>query len=708
MAEQYWVGDFFVDLTRNQITQKAESQTIPPKALAVLTYLARNANKVISHDELLSEVWSDTVVTPNTLQRSIAQLRKALGDNGDVYIKTHAKKGYSLECDVRWHDKSDITEDFASKEHTVTPLDSESTKTVKSSRPVVSLISIFTAIVVFSVIGFSSFNHQQAPMLSFGELRAVTSTDNGEHASIYSPDGQYVVFHRYSTEGCINNIWAKNTKTQKEIQLTTDFDAYGRHSFSKDGKQLVFIRTVDCSEPVNQKKCYQLMSLDFHKALKSPQPMSLLLECKNSEIKYPQWLNNNDVALLQKHTDHWQLISYSIDEDKSDIVYSVDGGNIIYFDYSVAEDLIALTSVHNDGKYYIETLKPNGELVSSHPIKYPDEIPGFRFIRPNFSSIDNQLIFSTGRQLFTLSTDGKITNISLPLDEPMGTPVFHPNGKQMLVVKGHYDSDIIALPLSKIVQGQKVQKEQHKTHTILQRSILAEDNAIYQPNGKLLAFKSERSGDDQIWIASGQETRQLTNFPMDTYINGVDWADDGKSLLINSNRELKKVLLDGSVKIFNLKHPVNTLFQWDSINQTALANVIVNGIIKFAEINLTDSKIRIINDKRVKWALKTEDEQIIYTDHMDRFWRPGAIEDQLIGELQDQGSRMQFVLKNKIIYGINENFELWSYSLNENEFEVIGKMPRTIDNLTDVTKTQILATLRITSRKEVAELFLRE
>ena len=75
--------------------------------LLLAIILAKNANKVVSHDELLSEVWPDTVVTPNTLQRSIAQLRKALGESNLSYIKTHAKQGYSLEVEVRWQDKID-------------------------------------------------------------------------------------------------------------------------------------------------------------------------------------------------------------------------------------------------------------------------------------------------------------------------------------------------------------------------------------------------------------------------------------------------------------------------------------------------------------------------------------------------------------------------------------------------------------------------
>ena len=109
MTVKYWVGDFFVDLSRNQVTQKEQSQTIAPKALAVLTYLAEHQGKVVSYDELFDKVWPDTVVTPNTLQRSIAQLRKVLGENTQYqsYIKTHTKQGYSLECEDRCQDQID-------------------------------------------------------------------------------------------------------------------------------------------------------------------------------------------------------------------------------------------------------------------------------------------------------------------------------------------------------------------------------------------------------------------------------------------------------------------------------------------------------------------------------------------------------------------------------------------------------------------------
>jgi len=733
MTAQYWVGDFFVDLTRNQITLKTQAQTMPPKALAVLTCLAKNAKQVVSHDELLSEVWPDTVVTPNTLQRSIAQLRKVLSqDSQQPFIKTHAKQGYSLECEIQWQEKidavplseqaislktdtamttdADTTESEAGRGYNTAQTHTQSTGPTKKPRPAFSLIAILAGIVCLGMVGFNYLTPTHPLKLSIGELRLLTSTDNKELASVYTPDGQYVVFHRYSEEFCLNNIWAKNTHTQEETQLTKNLSSYGSHSFSKDGKELVFIESGDCNEPITQKKCYRLMSLDFQKALEAPQSPSVFMECKNSKIVRPKWLNNNNIALMQEFSDRWKLTSYSIENNKSTVIYEPEDGNLIYFDYSVKDDLIALTSIHNDDQLYIEILKPDGQVLSSHQIKYPDEIPSFKLIYPNFTPQDGQLIFSTGRQLFTLSYEGEVSNISLPLDEPIGSPIFHPDAKRMLVIKGHYDSDIAAMPLAQITapQTEQNQTSQSDHYTVFERSIQGEDSALFQPNGELIAFKSERSGDDQLWVSNGNDSQQLTHFPIDTRLYGMDWAADGKSILVNANKKLVRVFLDSSHQAVSFPHPVEQLFQWNSEDNTALLTTRIKGVLKFVEFNLNNSAFSVITDKKVNWALKSEDGRLIYTDHLDRFWQPGPAEDQLIELLDSQGSNKRFVIKHNVVYGINETFQLWSYDLNKGVFETLGNIPNTVDYLSGISQSNILMTVRITAKKEVAELVLTD
>jgi hypothetical protein len=46
--------------------------------------------------------------------------------------------------------------------------------------------------------------------------------------------------------------------------------------------------------------------LDVEKALREPQSPSLLMECKNSRIAKPTWLNNNNIAFFQKFSNRWK------------------------------------------------------------------------------------------------------------------------------------------------------------------------------------------------------------------------------------------------------------------------------------------------------------------------------------------------------------------------------------------------------------------
>jgi DNA-binding winged helix-turn-helix (wHTH) protein len=724
MTAQYWVGDYFVDLTRNQITQKTDSQIIPPKALAVLTHLAKNANKVVSHDELLAEVWPDTIVTPNTLQRSIAQLRKALGEDGlQSYIKTHSKQGYSLEVEVRWQPMDDSatahSDQGIAADHSDINSDTHSelapTSRPESSKFGLTLAAVIAGVIILAIVGVSYLTKPKpASQLTFDRLSSLTATDDKEFDASYTPDGKYIVFHRYLDKQCGNKLWAKNVDTKKEIQLTKEWGTYGNHSFSKDGEKLVFLATEACDKPVTQKDCYDLVSLDFEKALESPQQPSLILQCKNSVVKKPIWLNNNDIVLLQRKSKRWKLITYSISENKSTNLYDRNDGNLVDFAYSLKDDLIAVIRIDNDDVHYIEMLKPDGRILSSHRIERPQEIPKHRPIYPSFDPLNEQLIFSTGRQLFTLSYEGKVAKIDLPFADRMGGPAFHPNGKSLLMIKGPYDSDIVLLrrhelfEKNSIKQTKHTQLEQARSHPSFERSNLGDDNAIFQPDGELIAFWSERSGGQQLWISDRNGSEQLTQFPIDTYINGTDWAADGKSLLVNASNGLTQVFLDSSQKAFPLKHPVIKLFQWDSENNSALLLVRINGILKLVEADFNNSEIYELSDKIILWALKSEDGQLIYKDHLGQFWQPGPAEAQRIERLDRQGGAKSFVIKNNVIYAINSKNQLWSYDLNKEAFEVLGEVGEDVDYLTDINQTELLMTIQVSAKKEVVELSVSE
>src|SRR6266700_3096159 len=89
------------------LVKAGEVLPVEPKTFRVLLFLLRNPQKLISKEELLNAVWGDAAVTESSLTRTIAQLRRLLGDEirNPRYIETVAKVGY------RFLSKVEISED---------------------------------------------------------------------------------------------------------------------------------------------------------------------------------------------------------------------------------------------------------------------------------------------------------------------------------------------------------------------------------------------------------------------------------------------------------------------------------------------------------------------------------------------------------------------------------------------------------------------
>jgi DNA-binding winged helix-turn-helix (wHTH) protein/tetratricopeptide (TPR) repeat protein len=81
---------------RTSATGGEERLTLAPKAYQVLHYLIENPNRLITHDELLSAIWSKANVQPEVLKSHILAIRGALRDEADdpQFIETVRGRGY--------------------------------------------------------------------------------------------------------------------------------------------------------------------------------------------------------------------------------------------------------------------------------------------------------------------------------------------------------------------------------------------------------------------------------------------------------------------------------------------------------------------------------------------------------------------------------------------------------------------------------------
>jgi DNA-binding winged helix-turn-helix (wHTH) protein len=92
------IGSAILQLDR-QLLKGGERIALGPRALAILSMLARHRGEIVSKDELFAEIWPDTTVEENALQVHVTAVRKALGEDADL-LETVRGIGYKLHLEA--------------------------------------------------------------------------------------------------------------------------------------------------------------------------------------------------------------------------------------------------------------------------------------------------------------------------------------------------------------------------------------------------------------------------------------------------------------------------------------------------------------------------------------------------------------------------------------------------------------------------------
>lgn len=100
MAErrEFRLGQWQVLPDRRLMIRADDEVRVRPRAMDVLALLASRPGEVVTRDDFAQEVWAPAVVTDNSLNRCIAELRRALDDTSSDpgYIETIPRRGYRL------------------------------------------------------------------------------------------------------------------------------------------------------------------------------------------------------------------------------------------------------------------------------------------------------------------------------------------------------------------------------------------------------------------------------------------------------------------------------------------------------------------------------------------------------------------------------------------------------------------------------------
>ena len=92
----YAFEQFRLDAGTLMLYRDGVAVTLPPKVVKTLAVLVENRGSIVSKENLIEQVWEDSIVEESNLSQNLYLLRKTLGKkpDGSTYIETLRRRGY--------------------------------------------------------------------------------------------------------------------------------------------------------------------------------------------------------------------------------------------------------------------------------------------------------------------------------------------------------------------------------------------------------------------------------------------------------------------------------------------------------------------------------------------------------------------------------------------------------------------------------------
>jgi TolB-like protein/DNA-binding winged helix-turn-helix (wHTH) protein/Tfp pilus assembly protein PilF len=201
-ADALQIGKWRVEPARGRVCSDAGEGYLRPREMDLLVYLAEQHGRIVSADDIMSEVWSGVEVTNDSLYFSISQLRKRLDepDAEESIIETIPKRGYRLTVLVELVPEDEGTD--AGSRADPDPRSKETGLLRRSSNRRV-LYSVMGAILIVAVIGWF---RGTAPSTTPPSVTSPTPTIAVMPLIDLSPDTDYTYFSDGITDEILNRL----------------------------------------------------------------------------------------------------------------------------------------------------------------------------------------------------------------------------------------------------------------------------------------------------------------------------------------------------------------------------------------------------------------------------------------------------------------------------------------------------------------------
>lgn len=573
-SRQFHLRGFLIEPQTNRIVRGAEIIQVEPKIMRVLVFLAGRCGEVVTREQLLVTVWSDTVVGEEALTRSISELRRIFDDDAKEprFIETIRKVGYRLIAPVAFEENGRALQSHPPANHS-TPM------IAPASTPARKINALWLALPVAAVviIGFAFFRSRPTPAPAQIKTTPLTSFPGREIDPALSPDGDQVAFAWNKGAGSDFDIYIKRINAETPLQLTGTADRDSSPAWSPDGKRIAFTRADEngCRIMITpatggpESELTRCMDTDSRSIAWSPDGESLAFTDKDSTDQSPgifiisletlerRRVTSPPVGYVGDNSPVFSPDSRRLAFNRTVIMgiqdiftVSIEGGEpmrltfdnlkVAGLDWSAESDSIIFSS-NRGGSYSLWKIPSSGGAPAWIPT-IEDSINRLSGSRRNQRLVYEQWEVDTNIWQMNLS-NGEAASSLIASTRWDASPDFSPDGRQIAFASKRSGSSEIW----------KCDGEGMKAVQLTSMGGAFTNSPRFSPDGKRIAFESCANGNADIYVinAVGGAPQRVTSDPSSE--TAPRWSADGRWIYYASNRtgrwEVWKSALDGDAPV---------------------------------------------------------------------------------------------------------------------------------------------------------------
>lgn len=552
-APDFAVGGALIQPSLNRISVHGRVTQVEPKVMQVLTLMAARPGAVVSREAFLEEVWAGTGGDDYLLNRAVSELRKIFGDDAQSprYIETIRKAGYRFVAPIAPARVAEAVSETPSApaperhlvEHTGQSDESRARPGLYSralsvfrAAPLLCggiIAGVAGAVVVAVVIGLTIAS-ATGPMdgrtrvAESYDIRPLTSFVGREYEPALSPDGSRVAFIWDGGADGAFDVYVKAVGSESVLNLTMSDSEESHPAWFADGRAVLFVR------PDGQGSSIMRVS-----ALGGGATLLLRDEAAADIRGVSLAPDGTSIAYARRESaaSPYQIVLASFETGEKRIITSPEA--------STLGDIDPLFAYDGQSVFFVRAVNEVTKDLYAAPLQRGEPTR----LTSDYRKINGLTWSPDGKRLlFTSTRSGMygVWSVDSNGGDPQRVPLGNEDVQQPSTAPGvghiAYEQWTHRAQLRRIDLAQQAEIDAED----YVRSTRWDSNPAYAPDGERIAFTSNRTGPQGIWISDrdGRNAVQIADLG-GVFVDHPTWSPDGKLIAFDASP-------DGRTAIFTV------------------------------------------------------------------------------------------------------------------------------------------------------------